>query len=222
MTRFTEAVDSHVAYKPTNLGRTFGEVVASAGLRQLRIAETEKFPHVTYFFSGGREEEFSGEERILIPSPKVATYDRKPEMSAREVAANAVARLMGGGLDAMVLNFANPDMVGHTGVMEAAVKAVETVDECLGQVVDAVVAQGGAAVIIADHGNAETMVDPETGGPCTTHTTNPVPCIVTAPGLVLRDGGVLADVAPTLLDLLGLAQPEEMTGRSLIEKGERE
>ena len=222
MTRFTEAVDSHVAYKPANLGRTFGEVVAGAGLRQLRIAETEKFPHVTYFFSGGREEEFSGEERILIPSPKVATYDLKPEMSAREVAANAAARLISGEIEAMVLNFANPDMVGHTGVMEAAVKAVETVDECLGQVVDAVVAQGGAAVIIADHGNAETMVDPETGGPCTTHTTNPVPCIVTTPGLVLRDGGVLADVAPTLLDLLGLAQPEEMTGRSLIEKGERE
>ena len=219
MTRYTAAVHSHVAYAPANLDNTFGEVVAQAGLRQLRIAETEKFPHVTYFFSGGQEAPFPGEERILVPSPKVATYDLQPEMSAREVAANAAARLQSGEIDAMVLNFANPDMVGHTGVMEAAVKAVETVDECLGQVVDAVAARGGAAVIIADHGNAEVMVDPETGGPCTTHTTNPVPCIVTLPGLTLRVDGVLADVAPTLLDLLGLAQPAEMTGRTLIAGG---
>jgi 2,3-bisphosphoglycerate-independent phosphoglycerate mutase len=216
MTRYTEAVRALVAYPPADLTQTFGEVVSAAGKRQLRIAETEKFPHVTYFFSGGREEPFAGEERVLIPSPKVATYDLQPEMSAPAVAEAAAERLASGELDAMILNFANPDMVGHTGVMEAAVKAVEAADAGLGRVMDAVLAQQGAAVILADHGNAETMIDPEAGGPCTTHTTNPVPCIVTVPGLALRTDGVLADVAPTLLALMGLAQPAEMTGRPLF------
>ncbi len=218
MTHFSESVGGYVAYKPTTLDNTFGEVLAQHNMRQLRIAETEKFPHVTSFFSGGREAKFPGEERILIPSPKVATYDLKPEMSASEVADAAVDRIKSGELDAIILNFANPDMVGHSGIMEAAVKAIEAVDECLGRVVDALIAQGGAAIIIADHGNSETMIDPQAGGPCTTHTTNPVPCIVTISDLTLRSGGVLADMAPTMLDLLELPQPAEMTGRSIIEK----
>lgn len=216
MTHYSESVVGYVAYKATNLDNTFGEVLAQHHMRQLRIAETEKFPHVTSFFSGGREEEFPGEERILVPSPKVATYDLQPEMSAQEVANQAVRRVESGELDAMILNFANADMVGHSGIMEAAIQAVEAVDLNLGRVVDAILAQGGAAIIIADHGNAEVMIDPGAGGPCTTHTTNPVPCIVTVAGLTLRSDGVLADVAPTMLELMGLAQPAEMTGKSII------
>ncbi|MHB1627751.1 MAG: 2,3-bisphosphoglycerate-independent phosphoglycerate mutase [Bacilli bacterium] len=216
LTHFSESVGGYVAYKPTNLDNTLGEVLTQQGLTQLRIAETEKFPHVTSFFSGGREDPFVGEERILIPSPKVATYDLKPEMSAFELADAATARIRQGRLDVMVLNFANPDMVGHSGIMAAAVKACEAADACLGQVVEALLEAGGAAVIIADHGNADVMIDPETGSPCTTHTTNPVPCIVTVPGLTLREGGVLADMAPTMLDLLGIEPPPEMTGRSVI------
>lgn len=216
LTRFSESVGGYVAYKPTNLDNTLGEVLSAHGLRQLRAAETEKFPHVTSFFSGGREDAFAGEERILIPSPKVATYDLKPEMSAYELADAVKERVQSGEIDVVVLNFANPDMVGHSGIMEAAVKAIEAVDVCLGQVVDAISAVGGAAIIIADHGNADVMIDPDTGGPCTTHTTNPVPCIVTVAGLTLRADGVLADIAPTMLDLLDLPQPSEMTGRSLI------
>ncbi|MCY0902045.1 MAG: 2,3-bisphosphoglycerate-independent phosphoglycerate mutase [Firmicutes bacterium] len=216
LTRFSESVGGYVAYRPTNLDNTLGEVLAQQGLRQLRAAETEKFPHVTSFFSGGREEPFPGEERILIPSPKVATYDLQPEMSAYELAAAAVDRIQSKELDVIILNFANPDMVGHSGIMAAAVKAVEAADNCLGQVVDALLGVGGAAIIIADHGNADVMIDPGTGGPCTTHTTNPVPCIITLPGLTLRENGVLADMAPTMLDLLGVSQPAEMTGRSVI------
>lgn len=216
MTFFSESVNGYVAYKPTNLDNTLGEVLAQQHMTQLRIAETEKFPHVTSFFSGGREAQFDGEERILIPSPKVATYDLKPEMSAYEVADAAVQRIAKGGLDVMILNFANPDMVGHTGVMEAAIKACEAVDECLGKVVDTLIAVGGAAIIIADHGNAEVMIDEASGLPCTTHTTNPVPCIVTLPDVSLRTNGILADVAPTMLHLLGIPKPQEMTGTSII------
>lgn len=216
LTRFSESVDGYVAYKPTDLDNTYGEVLTQNGLKQLRIAETEKFPHVTSFFSGGREDKFPGEERILIPSPKVATYDLQPEMSAYEVTDAVVKEIEAENFDSIVLNFANPDMVGHTGIMEAAIKAIETVDKCLGRVVDKVLEKGGAVIIIADHGNADIMIDPATGQPWTAHTTQPVPCIVTKKGVTLRDGGILADVAPTLLKLLQLPQPAEMTGKSLI------
>ena len=217
MTKYSDAIPSEIAYPPTALSNTYGEVVASAGLTQLRIAETEKYPHVTFFFSGGREAPFPGEERELIPSPKVATYDLQPEMSAYQVADMAVARINSGDIDTMILNFANPDMVGHTGVLQAAILAVEAVDVCLGQVVDAILAQDGVALVTADHGNADVMIDPVTGDPCTTHTTNPVPLIVTKLNVTLTTG-VLADLAPTMLDLLGVAQPEEMQGHSLIQK----
>lgn len=217
MTLFNESVDGYVAYKPKDLDNTFGEVVAQHGLTQLRTAETEKYPHVTFFFSGGRDVALPGETRILINSPKVATYDLKPEMSAYEVAASAVKEIEADKHDVIVLNFANPDMVGHSGLLEPTVKAVEATDECLGQVVDAVLAKGGIAVIIADHGNADEVTNPD-GSRNTAHTTSKVPCIVTDPGVKLRqEGGILADVAPTLLQLLNLPQPPEMTGRSLIE-----
>lgn len=216
MTQYSEAIRAEVAFGPESLTNTLGEILERHGMRQLRIAETEKYRHVTSFFSGGREEPFEGEDRVLIPSPKVATYDQKPEMSAYEVADEAVERIRSGVLDVVVLNFANPDMVGHTGDLQAAIRAVEAVDECLGRVVEAVLAQGGVALITADHGNADVMVDPETGGPCTTHTTNPVPFIVTKPGVHLREAGVLADIAPTILDLLGLEKPKDMTGRGLV------
>ncbi|KEO82451.1 2,3-bisphosphoglycerate-independent phosphoglycerate mutase [Tumebacillus flagellatus] len=216
LTRFSESVGGFVAYKPTNLDNTLGEVLTQNGLKQLRIAETEKFPHVTYFFSGGREAEFDGEERVLIPSPKVATYDLQPEMSAHGIADACVAKIEEGHLDFIVLNFANPDMVGHTGSLEATIKAVETVDECLGQVVEKILSVGGVALITADHGNADMMIMPN-GEPCTTHTTNPVPLILTQEGASLRDGGVLADLAPTILHLLQVQQPKEMTGKTLIQ-----
>lgn len=216
LTRFSESVGGYVAYKPTNLDNTLGEVLTQHGLRQLRAAETEKFPHVTSFFSGGREAEFVGEERLLMPSPKVATYDLLPEMSAFELADAVENKVRSGDFDVIVLNFANPDMVGHSGILEAAIKAVEAADTCLGQVVDALLEVGGAAIIIADHGNADVMIDPASGGPCTTHTTNPVPCIITVPDLTLRKDGILADMAPTMLDLLGISQPPEMTGHSVL------
>ncbi|MDI3328387.1 MAG: 2,3-bisphosphoglycerate-independent phosphoglycerate mutase [Alicyclobacillaceae bacterium] len=216
LTKFSETVKGYVAYEPVSLDNTLGEILARHGLRQLRIAETEKFRHVTSFFSGGREEPFEGEERVLIPSPKVATYDQKPEMSAYEVTEAVLERIASDAFDVIVLNYANPDMVGHTGDLQAAIRAVEAVDECLGRVVDAVLAKGGVALITADHGNADVMIDPETGAPCTTHTTNPVPLIVTREGIRLREGGILADIAPTILHLLGLEQPKEMTGRGMI------
>ncbi|UOF91251.1 2,3-bisphosphoglycerate-independent phosphoglycerate mutase [Fodinisporobacter ferrooxydans] len=216
LTRFSESVSGYVAYKPTDLDNTLGEVLAQNGLTQLRAAETEKFPHVTYFFSGGREAEFQGEERVLIPSPKVATYDLKPEMSAYELADAVVDKLKTGTIDVLVLNFANPDMVGHSGILEAAVKAIEAVDECLGKVVDTILDMGGVALITADHGNADVMIDPETGAPCTTHTTNPVPFIVTHKDVQLREGGVLADISPTILKLVQVPQPKEMTGQSIV------
>lgn len=217
LTYFSETVDGYVAYKPLDLSHTYGEIVSRHGLKQLRIAETEKYPHVTFFFSGGREETFPGEDRILIDSPKVATYDLKPEMSAYEVTDRLLKEIDAEKYDTIILNFANPDMVGHSGKLEPTIRAVEAVDECLGKVVDLVLSKGGVAIITADHGNADMVLDEE-GRPFTAHTTFPVPCIVTDPSVRLRDDGVLADLAPTLLDLLNVPQPEEMKGQSLIIK----
>ncbi len=205
-----------VAFKPQTLTNTFGEYISSKGLTQLRIAETEKYAHVTFFFNGGVEKVSEGEDRCLIASPKeVATYDLKPQMSAYEVTKNVVERIESGKYDVIILNFANCDMVGHTGVFDAAIKAVEAVDDCVGQVVNAIVKMDGVALITADHGNADRMLDDD-GKPFTAHTTNLVPfCVVNHP-CELRDGGKLADIAPTMLKLLGLSQPEEMDGTSLI------
>lgn len=216
-THYSETVEGKVAFGPVDLYNTMGEVLTQKGLKQLRIAETEKYPHVTFFFSGGREEEFEGEKRVLIPSPKVATYDLKPEMSAYEVTEAVLAEIESGEHDVIILNFANPDMVGHSGKLEPTIKAVEAVDQCLGQVVEAVLKQGGVAIITADHGNADMVID-EQGHPHTAHTTNPVPFIVTKEGIRLREGGILADIAPTMLDLLNIEQPEEMTGKTLLLK----
>ena len=209
----------HVAFKPEHLSNTFGAYISSMNKTQLRIAETEKYAHVTFFFNGGVEAPNPGEDRALIPSPKVATYDLKHEMSAYEVTAEAVKRIESGKYDVMILNFANPDMVGHTGVMEAAVKAVHAVDECAAEVVSAILKAGGRAIITADHGNCEQMVGPD-GEPFTAHTTNPVPLILVddmRKEAKLRTGGRLCDLAPTLLALMGLPVPEEMSGRSLLE-----
>ena len=215
LTHFSESVDGYVAFKPTNLDNTLGEVLSQNNLTQLRIAETEKYPHVTFFMSGGREATFPGEERILINSPKVATYDLQPEMSAYEVTDALLAEIAADKFDAIILNFANPDMVGHSGMLEPTVKAIEVVDECLGKVVDAILAKGGKAIITADHGNADEVITLE-GNPMTAHTTNPVPVIVTKEGAELREGGILGDLAPTILDLLGVQKPEEMTGTTII------
>ncbi|MBL8837272.1 MAG: 2,3-bisphosphoglycerate-independent phosphoglycerate mutase [Alphaproteobacteria bacterium] len=224
LAEYSSALNRFMAtlFPPMPLTHVLGEVVADAGLKQLRIAETEKYAHVTFFFNGGEEREFPGETRILVPSPKVATYDLKPEMSAIEVTDKLVAAIDSGRFDLVVCNFANTDMVGHTGDYAAAVRAVETVDSCLGRVADAVARAGGAMIVTADHGNAEMMFDPATGQAHTAHTTNPVPVMLFNGGgegrnapVELRDGR-LADVAPTILELLGIAQPAEMTGRSLI------
>lgn len=215
LTNFSETVDGYVAYNPTNLDNTVGEVLAQNNLKQLRIAETEKYPHVTFFMSGGREEEFPGEKRILINSPKVATYDLQPEMSAYEVTEALLAELEAGQHQAIILNFANPDMVGHSGMLEPTIQAIEAVDECLGKIVDKILELGGQAIITADHGNSDEVTTPE-GGPMTAHTTNPVPVIVTKDEISLRDGGILADLSPTLLDLLNVEKPKEMTGTTLI------
>ena len=216
-THFSETVKGYVAFKPTNLDNTIGEVLSQNNLKQLRIAETEKYPHVTFFMSGGREAEFPGEERILIASPKVATYDLKPEMSAPEVTEALLKEIAADKFDAIILNYANPDMVGHSGMLEPTVKAIETVDEGLGKVVDAIIAKGGYAIITADHGNSDEVITLE-GNPMTAHTTNPVPVIVTKEGLTLREDGILADLAPTMLDLLNVEKPVEMTGSTLIKK----
>jgi 2,3-bisphosphoglycerate-independent phosphoglycerate mutase len=209
----------HVAYRPESLDNTFGQYLAEKGLTQLRIAETEKYAHVTFFFNGGVEAPNPGEDRALIASPKVATYDLKPEMSAFEVADEAVKRIESGKYDVMILNFANPDMVGHTGVMSAATAAVHAVDACAEKVVEAILKTGGRCIITADHGNCEKMWDEVENVPFTAHTTNPVPCILvdnTRKNVTLREGGRLSDLAPTLLELLGLPVPEGMTGKSLI------
>ncbi|MGO4111623.1 2,3-bisphosphoglycerate-independent phosphoglycerate mutase [Paenibacillus sp. YAF4_2] len=217
LTLFSETIGGYVAYSPKNLDNTLGEVLVQNNKKQLRIAETEKYPHVTFFFSGGRDVELPGETRVLINSPKVATYDLQPEMSAYEVAAAAVKEIEADNHDAIILNFANPDMVGHSGMLEPTIKAVEATDDCLGQVVEAILAKGGVAIITADHGNADMVFD-ENGRPFTAHTTNPVPCIVTVAGGELREGGILADLAPTVLDLMELAKPVQMTGTTLIQK----
>ena len=203
-----------VAYPPVDLNNVMGEYLAKLGKTQLRIAETEKYAHVTFFFNGGVEQTFPGEDRCLIASPKVATYDLQPEMSAYEVADECVKRIESGAYDVIILNFANCDMVGHTGVYDAACKAVATVDECVGKVVDATSGMGGVSLITADHGNAERMIDTD-GAPFTAHTTNPVPFCIVGASVKLRDGR-LADIAPTMLDLMGLAKPEEMDGETLI------
>ena len=202
-------------FAPQRRGHILGEVVAAAGKTQLRMAETEKYPHVTYFLNGGREEPFAGEHRTMVASPKVATYDLQPEMSEPELAERAVAAIHSGQYDLIVLNFANPDMVGHTGKLDAAIRAVEAVDDGLGRIMDAIGQVGGALLVTADHGNCELMRDPATGGPHTAHTTNPVPVVLLDGKGKLHDGR-LADVAPTLLALMGVAQPPEMTGQSLL------
>jgi len=218
MTRYSDALAPFlgVLFAPDTLKNILGEVVAAAGKTQLRMAETEKYPHVTYFLNGGEEKEYRGEDRIMVPSPKVATYDLQPEMSAPELTDKAVAAIDSGKYDLIVLNYANPDMVGHTGVLSAAIKAVETVDTGLGRIAEAIRRQGGALLVTADHGNCELMKDPETGGPHTAHTTNPVPVVLMGGGVAAIGDGRLADLAPTLLALMDLKQPAEMTGHSII------
>ena len=217
MTQYDETMPNvHIAFPPEALTNTFGEYLQDCGKTQLRIAETQKYAHVTFFFNGGEEKTFGGEDRILIQSPDVPTFDLKPEMSAYEVKDAVVAEILSGKYDAVILNFANCDMVGHTGVFDAAVKAVEAVDDCVGQVVDATLKMGGVCFITADHGNADMMIGPD-GKPFTPHTTNPVPfCMVGREG-TLRSGGRLADICPTMLSVMGLPQPAEMTGVSLLE-----
>ena len=216
MTRYASDLPTPVAFEEQEVPATLAEVLAEQGLTQLHVAETEKYAHVTYFFNGGREQGWPGEDRILVPSPRdVPSYDHKPEMSADEVADRVVDEL-GDGYAFCVVNFANPDMVGHTGLIPAVVKACETADRCLGRVVDRVTELGGVALVTADHGNAERMLEDDGVSPHTAHTTNPVPLVVTEPSVELREGGELADLAPTVLDLLGIRQPAEMTGRSLV------
>ena len=207
-----------VAYPPEQLTMTFGEYISKLGMTQLRIAETQKYAHVTFFFNGGEERQFDGEDRILIKSPDVATFDMKPEMSAPEVCDAVCKAIDEDKYDVIILNYANCDMVGHTGVMDAAVKAVETVDSCVGKMVDKLLEKGGKAIITADHGNADCLVDPETNDVFTAHTTNPVPMIVIGAGDVKVKDGKLCDLCPTMLDMMGIDKPEEMTGESLIVK----
>jgi 2,3-bisphosphoglycerate-independent phosphoglycerate mutase len=219
MTEYSDELNKFMQaiFPPQTLAHILGEVVADAGRKQLRMAETEKYAHVTYFLNGGREQPFTGEDRILVPSPKVATYDLQPEMSAPELTDKAVAAINSGQYDLIVLNYANPDMVGHSGSLPAAIKAVETVDAGLGRIADAIQKSGGALVVTADHGNCEMMRDPQTGGPHTSHTTNPVPLLlVGARNRALNAEGRLADIAPTLLELMELPKPKEMTGASLL------
>jgi 2,3-bisphosphoglycerate-independent phosphoglycerate mutase len=208
-----------VAFQSDNVALPLAKVLSDRGLRQFHTAETEKYAHVTFFLNGGRETPFPGEDRLLVPSPKVATYDLKPEMSASELTDEAVRRIESGVYDFIVMNYANADMVGHSGVLDATIKAVEAVDTGVGRVVEATLKAGGAALITADHGNAEQLIEYDTGQPLTSHTTNPVPFYFVVPQLrdvTLRNDGILADVAPTILRLLQIPQPADMTGRSLI------
>jgi 2,3-bisphosphoglycerate-independent phosphoglycerate mutase len=217
MAQYSEELNAYLQpiLLPQTLSNGLGEVVANAGRTQLRMAETEKYPHVTYFLNGGQEEPYRGENRIMVPSPKVATYDLQPEMSAPELTDKAVEAIESGRYDLIVLNYANPDMVGHTGDLRAAIKAVETVDHSLGRLAAAVQKVKGALLVTADHGNCELMRDPVTGGPHTAHTTNPVPLLLVGAGNVSLADGRLSDIAPTLLELMGLAKPAQMTGVSL-------
>ena len=210
----------HIAFKKEAIKNTLGEVVSKSGGTQLRIAETEKYAHVTFFFNGGEEKQYENEDRILVPSPKVETYDMKPEMSAYEVTEKVIDAIKQKKYNTIILNFANPDMVGHTGNLNAAIKAIETIDECVGKILESILEQKANLIITADHGNAEQMIDYTTGEPHTAHTTNLVPLTLISEreNLKLRDGGKLADIAPTMLELMGLEKPEEMTGVSLIEK----
>jgi 2,3-bisphosphoglycerate-independent phosphoglycerate mutase len=224
MTQYSDQLAGSMAslMPPARMSNLLGAVVSGAGRTQLRMAETEKYPHVTYFLNGGEEVAFPGEDRIMVPSPDVPTYDLQPEMSAPELTDRAVEAIGGGRYDLIVLNYANPDMVGHTGDLAAAVRAVETVDTGLGRIAEAIGRAGGALLVTADHGNAEMMRDPETGSPHTAHTTFPVPVLLhNVPGARLASGR-LADLAPTLLALMGIAAPEEMTGRSLLERAPAE
>jgi 2,3-bisphosphoglycerate-independent phosphoglycerate mutase len=216
LTQYQASFAAPVAFGPNELPNSLGEVVAGLGLRQLRIAETEKYAHVTFFFNGGVETPFEGEKRILVPSPKVRTYDLQPEMNAPEVTDKLVAAIGSGEFDLVICNYANADMVGHTGNFDAAVKAIEALDTCIGRVADAVAEAGGAMLVTADHGNAEQMTDPHTEQAHTAHTTNPVPLLLYGLPGELKPGGVLSDIAPTLLEMMGLEQPAEMTGTSLL------
>lgn len=216
-TNYDETIKNvSIAFKKDEIKNTFGEIISRNGFTQLRIAETEKYAHVTFFFNGGEEKQYEGEDRILIPSPKVETYDMKPEMSALEVTDKVVEAILSKKYDSIILNFANPDMVGHTGNIEAVAKALEALDGCVERVVEAIEKANGNLLIIADHGNCEQMIDYKTGEPHTAHTTNPVPCVLVGKDVKLKEGR-LADIAPTMLDLMGLDKPEEMTGESLIE-----
>ncbi len=220
MTEYEAGLPVDVAFHADNVDAPLAKILADRGLRQFHTAETEKYAHVTFFFNGGRETPYPGEDRLLVPSPKVATYDLKPEMSAPELTDEAVRRIQSGVYDMILMNYANADMVGHSGVLEAAIKAVEAVDAGVGRVVDAALAQGGAVLITSDHGNAEQMVEYDTGKPLTSHTTNPVPFYFVVPqwpDVTLRRDGILADIAPTMLQLLRIPQPADMTGRSLIQ-----
>lgn len=218
-TQYDETLPNvHIAFKPETLKNTFGEYISNKGLTQLRIAETEKYAHVTFFFNGGEEKQYPGEDRILVPSPKVETYDMQPEMSAEEVTQKVVEAIKSKKYNAIILNYANPDMVGHTGNLDAAIQAVEKIDDCVQRVVEAVNEVEGTLIITADHGNAEQMIDYKTGEPHTAHTTNPVPLILVGKDGVKLKEGKLADLAPTMLEIMGLEKPEEMTGESLIQK----
>ena len=217
-TQYDETIPNvHIAFKPESLKNTFGEYVSNQGLTQLRIAETEKYAHVTFFFNGGEEKQYPGEDRILVPSPKVQTYDMQPEMSAIEVTDKVVEAIKSDKYDCIILNYANPDMVGHTGNLEAAIKAIETIDECVARVVSTIEEKNGMIIMTADHGNAEQMIDYKTGEPHTAHTTNVVPLVLIGVEGVQLKSGKLADLAPTMLELMGLQKPDEMTGESIID-----